>query len=246
MNEQLKKLADHLTALDRMTDTNLPTESDMLSLIVSGTLNGEDLAERYPTFHQALLENPGLRQAFLDALESVEMERSGELEPMPGAAQTDLSFLYEASDAPRLEMLGGQKWRAAWGRTLEQVQAIISPPELAYRNDPSLAEDPWFTLLRDEITTQGVTYDVVLDCLLSKENESSLSAFLNLAVTLGDTSGLAEFPLRAKLHWGAYEESILVVEEGRFKFPDIPIASVFDQADLQLQAGFSLTLETES
>jgi len=246
MNEKLRKLADHLSALDRQAGSSLSAESDMLSLIVSGTLNGENLAERYPAFHQTLLENPELRQAFLDALESVEAERAGEQIPMPGAKQTELSFLSAQSVTPVIDIFDKNKWRATWQRTLEQLQAIFSPPELAYRADPSLSEDPWFTLLREEMQVEGNTYDIILDCILSKDNQNSLSTFLNLAVTLGNAPGTAGFPLRATLHWGEYEESILVTEEGRFKFPDIPIASVFDQAEIQLQAGFRLTLETES
>ena len=37
----LKKLADHLSALDSQAGSILPMESDMVSMIVSGTLNGE-------------------------------------------------------------------------------------------------------------------------------------------------------------------------------------------------------------
>jgi hypothetical protein len=238
----LKRLAEHLSALDSGSGTEPTMESDMLSLIISGTLNGEDIARLYPDFHQKLLENPELRQAFLDALESVEAERAGELTPMPGAEKTSLSFLEEPSPAPKIELFDGQTWRAKWQRTLEQLQGIFSPPQMAYRADPSLAEDPWFTLLREEMKVGGNTYDVLLDCTLS--DEDSLSTTLNLAVTLGSARDSAQFPLRADLEWGDYHESILLADEGRVRFPDIPLESVFDQAGAQLKAGFNLTLET--
>ena len=186
----LKKLADQLSALDSQAGSILPMESDMLSLIVSGTLNGEDLAQRYPAFYRKLLENAELRGAFLDALESIEAERTGQQESMPGAFQTNLDFLKDLPASPVIETFDKRSWRATWGRTLEQLQSIFSPPEMAYRADPSLSEDPWFTLLREEMTTQGVTYDVILDCTLSDKQEESLSTFLNLAVTLGSPSEL--------------------------------------------------------
>ena len=236
----LKTLAEHLSALNAQSESNQLMESDMLSLIVSGTLNGEILAKRYPAFHQKLLENSELRQAFLDALESVEAERAGEMIPLPGASQTAPSFLSTDSARPVIEITEKNTWRATWQRTLEQLQAIFSPPEMAYRADPSLSDDPWFTLLREEITVSGNQYDVLLDCALSNENDDSLSPSLNLAVTLGSPSESAGFPLRANLHWGEYRESMQVTDEGRVRFPDIPLASVLDPS------GLRLTLETAS
>ncbi len=242
----LKKLADQLSALDSQAGSILPMESDMLSLIVSGTLNGEDLAQRYPAFYRKLLGNAELRGAFLDALESIEIERTGQQESMPGAFQTNLDFLKDLPASPVIETFDKRSWRATWGRTLEQLQSIFSPPEMAYRADPSLSEDPWFSLLREEMTTQGVTYDVILDCTLSDKQEESLSTFLNLAVTLGSPSESTGFPLRAALQWGDYQQSVLIPDEGRVQFPDVPLAAVFDQTDSQLKAGFQLTLETAS
>lgn len=242
---RLKNLVEQLSALDTGEEAILPADMDMLSLIISGTLNEENIAQRYPGFYQKLLENAALRQAFLDALESVEAERTGELVPLPGATHP-LDFLTRQPSAAVIEIAGTKSWRATWQRTLEQLQAVFSPPEIAYRAGNADVEDPWFTLLRDEMTTGGVTYDILLDCTLSSEKEGALSTFLNLAVTLGKTGKPAGFPLRASLQWGDYEGSVLVTEEGRFRFPDIPVASVFNAADSQPQAGFSLSLEMAS
>lgn len=243
----LAKLMKDLSALDAKAGAALPSEeSEMLSLIVNGVLNGENLAERHPAFYKKLIENPELRQAFLDALESVEAERSGREAALPEEAEVKLDFLRSVPAPPAVETLEGRNWRATWQRTLEQLETVFSPPDLAYRADGDLFEDPWFTLLRDEIAIEGVTYDVVLDCTLSTEKESSLAALLNLAVTPGKNSGLAAFPLRASLHWGDYQGSILVEEEGRVRFPDIPIAAVFNQADLQVRDGLRFTLEAAS
>jgi len=241
----LKRLAEHLARLNAQAGSNLNMENDMLSLIVSGTLNGEDISRQYPAFHRKLLESPELRAAFLDALESIEAERSGELPPIP-SPQTSLEFLHRPQVSPVIEILNQGTWRATWERTLEQLQAIFSPPELAYRADPSLSDDPWFTLLREEMKAEDTTYDVILDCTLSTENEEALSPILNLAVTLGATAQPAGFPLHASLQWGDYHESVLIADEGRVRFPDIPLAAVFDQIDSQPKAGLKLTLETAS
>lgn len=241
----LKRLIEHLIALDTQDDSDFFMESDMLSLVVSKALNGEDIARLYPDFYQKLLGNTELRQAFLDALESVEAERANQQAPMP-VAQTQLDFLTGQSISPTIEVFDKNKWRASLQRTLEQLRSIFSPPTMAYRADPNLIEDPWFTLLREEMIAEGVTYDVMLDCTLSNEKEYALSAFLNLAVTLESNLVSAAFPLRASLHWGEYQESVLIPDEGRFRFPDIPMVSIFDEAGAQPKAGFNLTLETAS
>lgn len=235
---------DQLASLDTGNEPALPKEVDMLSLIVSGALNGENIAQRYPTFYQRLLENAGLRQAFLDALESVEAERSGELLPVPGGTRTSLDFLKRQPSAAVIETGEENGWRATWQKTLEQLQSLFSPPELAYRADQADAEDPWFTLLRDEMTADGSTYDVTLDCTLSGEQDGALATFLHLAVTFAEISEAAQFPLHASLEWGEYRESIQVLEEGRARFPDIPLAAIFDEQGAQLRSGFQLVLET--
>jgi hypothetical protein len=241
----LNRLAEHLTSLDAQAESTLPRESEMLSQIVSGILNGEDIAQRYPAFYQKLLEHAELRQAFLDALEAVEAERAGQLTPLPGASNTNLAFLSNLPPAPTLEILSQDHWRATWQRSFEQIRVIFSPPELAYRADTSAIEDPWFTLLRADINTAGSSYAVVLDCTLATETDNALAAYLNLAVTL-ESPTPAQFPLRASLQWGTYHESLLITEEGRVRFPDIPLLDISDSALGEIQAGFSLTLGTAS
>lgn len=240
----LRTLIDQLASLDTGNEPALPKEVDMLSLLVSGALNGENIAQRYPLFYQRLLENAGLRQSFLDALESVEAERSGELLPVPGGTSARLDFLTHQT-AATVTRIGEEKgWRITWQKTLEYLQAIFSPRELAYRADPAEAEDPWFTLLREEMTTDGRTYDVVLDCTLSGETDGALAAFLHLAVTFVEISDAAQFPLHASLEWGEYQERIQVLEEGRARFPDIPLSAIFDDQGAHLRSGFQLVIET--
>ena len=242
----LQKLADHLAALNAQAGSTLDMESDMLSLIVSGTLHEEDVASRYPAFYQKLLQNAELRQAFLDALESIEAERAGQLIPLPEKPGTDLSFLSRQDSTPIIEQLERQNWRATWKRSFEQLQAVFSPPRLAYRADPSLLEDPWFTLLREEVAASGSTYAVALECTVSSDRDRALSAFLNLAVTVESSTGQMLFPIHADLQWGSYTGSVQISQEGRVRFPDIPLDAIYDPSQRQIQAGLSLVLETSS
>jgi hypothetical protein len=241
----LKRLTEHLTALMEEGGAISPMESDMLSLIVSGTLNGENLAQRYPDFFKKMLENAELRQAFLDALEIIEAERAGELTPMP-APETRLDFLTSQPPAPKMTVMDEERWSILWQRPLEQLQAIFSPPELAYRTEQSLIEEPWFTLLRDEVTVSESTYTIVLDCAAAEDEENTLAVHVSLAVTPGASRKPAKFPLRAKLAWGDYQQNVLIPEEGRMRFPNIPFGMIFDPALENLRAGLSLTLESAS
>ena len=178
----LKRLAEHLTAFNPEGGVISSMDSDMLSLIVSGTLNGENLAQRYPGFQHSLLENAELRQAFLDALESIEAERAGDMIPIP-APETRLDFLTRQPHTPKVTHRDEENWSVFWQRPLAQLQAIFSPPELAYRADQSLIEEPWVMLLREEIQIAGSTYSVVLDCIPAEEEDNSLAVFMSLAVT---------------------------------------------------------------
>lgn len=241
----LKRLAKRLTAFNQEEGVISPMESDMLSLMVSGTLNGENLAQRYPEFHRTLLQNAELREAFLDALESIEAERDGILVPMP-APETRLDFLNRQPPAPNVIHKDEENWSILWQRPLEMIQAIFSPSELAYRAEQSLIEDPWVMLLREEMQVSGKTYSIVLDCIPAEEQENALAVFISLAVTPGASGEPAKFPLRAVLRWGGYQQDVMIQSEGRTKFPTIPFDHIFDLATGSLTDGLSLRLETAS
>jgi hypothetical protein len=192
-----------------------------------------------------MLSNAELRQAFIDALESVEAERAGEMVALPRKPGRDLEFLARGpASRPAVEWLAEDRWRTTWQRTLEQVRAIFSPPMLAYRADPAQLEDPWFTLLRDEIEAAGGLYSVTLECTLSSETAAALSGFLSLAVTFGSAPQNVHFPLRASLDWGGYQAAILIPEEGRARFPDIPLSAILDEGRQEVNSGLSLMLQT--
>jgi hypothetical protein len=142
--------------------------------------------------------------------------------------------------------LGADKWRVIWRQSIEQLQSAFSPPELAYRSDPSLFEDPWITLLRGDIEVAGSLYTVMLDCSLAEETDAALAVSFNLAVTLETPVNLPQSPLEATLQWGVYNETLIISEEGRTRFPDIPLPTILDEEQQNVKAELSLTLEKNS
>ncbi len=238
----LKRLADDLAAIDTR-NTLTTADEDMLSLIVNEALQGEDVSKRYPAFYRKLLENADLRQAFLDALASIEAERAGELTPLPNPSESELEFLRGEHSQPTLEVFDKGRWHITWERTAQELQALFSPNELAYRSDFSLTEDPWFTLLRGEIDVEGRSYAVVLECTMTSETKDAVAAFVMLAVIQADKAGRPPFPVQARLRWSAYEASVLITQEGRTRFPDIPLGIILEAEGKYIDAGLSLTLE---
>ncbi len=242
----IRRLKKDLADLGIESMSSSEVDSDMLSLILDKILNGEDLARHYPALYQKLLNNFEMRQALLDVLESIEVERTHSLIPLPKVSKSSLAFLAGRAPLPILEVFDKNNWRSTWRSTLEQIRTVFSPSELVYRTDPSQLEDPWFTLLRDEIETDGVIYTVALECTLSDQTENGLSIFLNLAVTLEALANQPHFPLQATLNWGEYKESVLIAEQGRARFPDIPLVTVTDEENQNIKSGLSLSLGTIS
>lgn len=242
----IKRLLVELAEVQAQDSSMAMVDNEMLSLMVNRVLNGEDISKRHPAFYRKLLGDAGLRQAFLDALISIEAEQAHQQFPMPDPKKAGLTFLASQRIRPILELREAHQWRTIWQATLEQIQAVFSPSELAYRSDPVLFEDPWFPLLRDEIEVEGSTYAIALECTLAGNAGESLSAYLNLAVTLGTTTDRQNFPIQASLQWGDYQENILLTEEGRARFPDIPLSEIMDESLQNIKSGLNLILETAS
>ncbi|HJR78986.1 MAG TPA: hypothetical protein VJ821_02865, partial [Anaerolineales bacterium] len=137
----------------------------------------------------------------------------------------------------------GDNWSIRWQRTIDTLQIIFSPPDLAYRADPIFSEELWFTLLREEIAMGDLRYTVALECTFSEENEGTLTPFLNIAVTVETPTKLPPFPLQTSLQWGPYKQTIQIAGEGRAKFPDIPINMIYDEEHQKIIAELNLTLE---
>jgi hypothetical protein len=238
-----KSLEDDLAAIDSGTPFISMEEDEMLSLMVDETLKGVDIKIYYPAFYRQLFSNAVLRQVFLDTLELAEIEKKGEMVPFPAAGKPNLAFLNKKPLQSGIEKLDAHRWQIKWQKTVEQLEAIFSPPTLAYRSDANLFDDAWFPVLRGDANLSGSTYSVLLECGISKETDEALSASLNLAVTLELATPLAQFPIYATLHWGKYDETLKVTEEGRVRFPDIPFAVTFDMQNQSITSGLDLTLE---
>jgi hypothetical protein len=242
-SDAVKRLADDLASLNQ--DMALPEsigDEEMLSLIVEEANKGIDISSRYPTFYKKLLNHPDLLQAFLDVLDSIEDEEQNQPIPWADSTAVKLDFLAGSVTQPIIEWLG-DIWKIHWRRTIDQLQAVFSHSELAYRSDPGASDDLWFILLRDEIALDGSLYSIALECTFSDEQQHALTPFLNVAVTVGSVTKRPAFPIRISLQWGTYMAAIQIGEEGRVKFPNIPLPAMFDKEYENVNAELNLTIE---
>ena len=238
----LRRLVVDLSAVNAQSMSTPVANNEMLSLIVDEAIKGIDISKNYPTFYKKLLNNPDLRQAFLDALESIELAEKAELINLPEVPNSKLDFLTAPSLQPIITKRK-DKWQISWQRTIDQLQALFSPAQLVYRSDPTLYDDPWFTLLRGEVEIDGTLYAIALECTLSENDQESLSPFLKIAVTVESTTEEPQFPIQTSLQWGQYNGALRILEEGRARFPDIPFTMIFDEDNKNIIAELNLILE---
>lgn len=220
-------------------------ENEMLSLMVDEALKGVDIKTLYPDFYRKLFSNAVLRHTFLDTLELFEAEKEGKLAPAPAGEKPKLAFLTKKSTNSDIQKLQNERWQVKLQKNSQQLKDIFSPPQLAYKHDANLFDDNWFTVLRDEIELDGSSYSILLECVISKQTEDALSAFLNIAMTLETAKPASESSIHATLQWGKYSETLTLVKEERARFPDIPFSATFNQQTQEITAGLELVLEIQ-
>jgi hypothetical protein len=217
---------------------SIPNEigDEMLSIIVNDALNGVDIAKRYPTFFNRLLQDEEMQASFIDAIETAEKDQE-----LPASLAVNIDFLSALTLKPSLEVFSKEKWRVQWKRTIDQLQAIFSPAELAYRSIPGFYDDPWFTLLRDEFEVDGNAVSVVLDGTLSEKEDDSIEVILKVALTDLATNQEISPNLIGILNWGEYQGETQIIAGRGGAFPPLTIATILDSnkeniiADLQLE-----------
>jgi len=209
---------------------------EMLSIVVNDALNGVDIAKRYPTFFNKMLYDKEMRESFIDAIESVEKGQE-----LPASLVLNIDFLSTLTHKPFLEIIDKESWKVEWKKTIEQLQAIFSPAELVYRSNPSLYDDPWFTLLRDEFEVDGEAVSVVLDGTLSENDDDSIEIILKVALIDLTTEEEIIPNLRGVLNWGDYQGEALISAGKGGTFPPLAFSTILDSsrenviADLQLE-----------
>lgn len=214
---------------------------EMLSIMVNEALRGTDITKHYPSFYKQLLQNSELMQAFIDAFHTVVKE-----EALPEDLPENIDFLLDLFPKPSLEVVKKDSWRVQWKRTIDQLQETFSPKEFSYRFDPSISEDPWFILLRDELEVEGVVVRVTLVGALSEEVSNSFEITLNVTATDLTTQEEIYPKLQSTLRWGKYMGETQISEKGRGEFPPLQISTILDKKKENIIADLQLDLTTVS
>ena len=237
-DEAVRQLLEDLVEIGVHNRPALDADWDLLSIMVEDARDGVNIRKRHPSFYRSLLNDAELRQAFLDALESLEIEA--------GSDEAAFSRLFAAGRLPRDGFLSQsvRTYQLTFERTIAQLQAVFFPPRLAYRAGMGLFEEPLLVLLREEIEIECGVYAVALRCTPSADDDEALSLFMDVAVTPLSVVSSQPFPVQFELMWGVYHATVPVLQEGRVRFPDIFYREIFAEDGQSIKVGLTLNLET--
>lgn len=215
---------------------------EFLSLFVEDAMNGVDVVRRYPAYYQKLLGNPNLRQAFLDIIQLMEDDLNQVMESLPEPTRGNLKFLFDTSKSvTEAGLLKG--WQTDWIRSIQQLQDIFSPPQLAYRSSSGLIDEDKFVILSDDFKLTDLRYTIAIECALIEYPQTGLSTQLNIGISSDKEMIQSGISLKATLKWGNYRESVIFEQAGRILLPSIPLEMIFDSSLERITSDLLLTIE---
>lgn len=232
----LEELLPHLQQFSSNSSPAGKDNLEMLSLIVDEALQGVDIEQEYPQFFAEMVKNEELYNTFLDALEALEDERDGKSEPLPFPPSQDLSFLVRLNPSRKISQAGPTNWRITFQQTVQQLQQLFGllPPAPLLRHD--FEEDGPVILFRDRLELAGRPLNILL------EGEQPTSETLQLFVSLSNMAPLRP-EIQLHLTWAGYDQYLTLTPPGRYPFPPIPLATVWDEGQRSFTAGLQLELE---
>lgn len=219
---------------------SLNEDFEFLSLFIEEALNGVDVARRYSNYYQKLLTNRDLRRSFLDIIQLMEDDLLHTLETLSEPVRGNLQFLLEEKQIET-------SWQFKWQRSLEQLQEIFSPPQLAYRAASDLGSGEEIRVFQDEfIIDDNLRYSINISCVLSELIENGLDIFLNIGISTKNKIVHSSRPIEITLNWGNYKETALITKDGRHPLPTIPLNFIFDNSIEHVTSALELTIDIPS
>lgn len=219
---------------------SLSEDFEFLSLFIEEALNGVDVARRYSNYYQKLLTNRDLRRSFLDIIQLMEDDLLHALETLPEPVRSNLQFLLEEKQVEK-------SWQFKWQRSLEQLQEIFAPPQLAYRAASDLGSGEEIRVFQDEfIIDNNLRYSITISCVLSELIENGLDIILNVGISTKNKFIHSSRPIEITLNWGNYKETVIITKDGRHPLPTIPLNFVFDNSIEHVTSALELTIDIPS
>lgn len=220
-------------------DSSRSADLEFLSLFIEDAQHGVDVSRRYPGFYQKLIIDPELRQAFLDILQLMDEDIDHALASIPLPARVNLEFLFK--DRTPLSRSMEKGWKIHWMRTQQELQAIFSPPKLAYRNSTNFLSDDEFIIFQNDFSIDNFQYSISIACALGEDMETGLMTHMNIGII---PEGSPSQPLlKTILEWGQYKETAIITEAGRISLPPIALEKIFDRDLEKVIFDLELTIE---
>jgi hypothetical protein len=242
--ESVDQLLNHIAQFDSQQPFLTGEDEEMLSLVVSSAIQGEDIAVQFPAYYQKLLAHPDLRESFLVALEMMEESNVSQFasESMP-----DLSFLQEEVTKVAIEETGQGKWLVHWQQGTGRLQEILFPrsypANLAVRRTDTFFEEP-LTLIRSEVAVADWQFLTLLEAVQNPDEPEQLNPILTVAVLFPDDPGVELPTLTATLQWGEYQGVAAVDSLGSANFPPVTISQIVSHQEKVVLFDLSLALQS--
>lgn len=220
-------------------------DETMLSIVIDEALNGVDISERYPEFYRRMLQYPEIFRAFLDAVEVLEEDAAGLLEPVSKTIETSIPNQIFGGLKAQLQRASSGVWLARWRQSIGNLNALfnsINPiPSAGYRAGLNVFEEGAIPLIRSEIEVEAYDFSVLLTAAWA-DDPDNLQLQLTVALMGGDSAVFPLSSLRAGLHWGDYSQVRAVNEYGQAVFPLLPIDAIIDKKGQQIKSDLQLLL----
>jgi hypothetical protein len=215
-------------------------DETMLTLLISDGLAGVDITQRYPAFFARLVADPQLTEAFLDALDLLEITAADRAALPPTAATAAaLPFLRALQPVPMVRAAGRNLWHVSWRLLRDRLNRdFSSTPELVFRSEQRGLTDKSVVLIEEEVALGEMTLSVMLEAIRPVGEPGWLHLQLLTA-----TPGKDAVPLVAFLHWGRYAARVISDRYGQAVFPPLAIEAIIEGADSPIASDLQLVLE---
>lgn len=228
MNRFLQSFFSFLNPQQPLIQVDEGEEFEMLSFLLSETLNGVDIIQEHPDFYQHLLADESLHDLFIECLEVLEAEKENSLLPLPFPPSEDLRFLSQMPMPPSVEQLSPQNWRFEWRQTVAQLHNLFGlDAVVAVTRDTSVFfEGNWHSVIRSNAYFMDKSYAVLLEMSPDTEVEGDVQFCVLIANITPEGGGLPA--CQATLHWGSYRQTVNIPPNGRICFPPVALQMVMN------------------
>ncbi|MCB2160697.1 hypothetical protein KQH40_01280 [bacterium] len=251
-NEHRKQLNDKVfqeklkNLLLDIRETDQPIGGiEMLSFVIDQVLAGNDLDQVLSQILDSETNIASVKQTIQEIIDLYEPDQSL-MEGFVAPSNTAMSFL-RLDEEPKVNEpvpFSAPKWRIEIHQTLENLQKLFTPRQLAYRDPLDVFGSEWFTLFRKQVLIENKAVEVALNAKVSDIEAENLEVILYaFLIQKSEINSPPDF-LTATLTWGGYKQEISLDLNATNPFPPIKFSSFLDNNFENVNADLTMTIQS--